>query len=613
MAVTIGWKGAVDTDLHFTEFYPGNHSIVVWFLPQYPNSYAGPILAVNGAGSYMVGLGDRNTQESAHLISRVEGAGQVHIPASLPAGQWCQLAVVRTGNDVQVFLNGVPLGAKLTVTGSGVPVGTLRLGRPSPGAGVDSQEAQFYGMLDELAIYGRALTNAEVLGLFTTRAHLTGNEPDLLFGWLFTPTPQTKPSLRMRRVFFRSGETELVPNSSNWSSQDVNLIPLPALDAMELPFLTGEAWSIPQGFAADFSHRGYAAFCLDFVKADVGVGFGDVYPNGSFKAPILSVCPGAVITESHASPPVSSGDDESENMIVVRGADKFERAYLHLLKDSNRVSVGQTVKNGQPLTQISTEWRCPGAGPHLHFGVNAPPESMVGWVTVPAAFSNYEVRQSNGSWAFVSRGIPKISEVVRRAGSLSTWDQIGHANNVVAMTAINKKLYAVTSDNKLWRRDREPDVDWAPIGHANKVVGMAGANCKLYAATSDGKLWWRDPDKDNINWDEIGHANRVVSMASTNAKLFAVTSDNKLWWRDQVGTNAAWAHIGHANNVRALAATGGKLFAATKDDKLWWREPVGTNVPWHQIGHANNVVAMAGSNGRLYAATSDNKLWMRDA
>ena len=520
---------------------------------------------------------------------------------------------MRTGNDVQVFLNGVPLGAKLTVTGTSAPVGTLRLGRPAPGAGVDGQEAQFYGMIDELAIYGQALTNAEVLGQFTTRAHLVGNETCLLFGWLFTPTPQTRPALTMRRAFSRSGETELVPNSSNWSSQDVNLIPLPTLDAMELPFLTGEAWSVPQGVAADFSHRGYAAFCWDFVKADVGSGFGDVYPNGSFKAPIFSVCPGEVITESHASPPVSSGDDESENMIVVRGADKFERAYLHLLKDSNRVSVGHVVKNGQPLTQISTEWRCPGAGPHLHFGVNAPPETMVGWVTTPAAFSNYEVRQSNGTWAFVARGIPKIHEVVRRAAPMSTWDQIGHANNVVAMTAVNKKLYAVTRDNKLWRRDREPNVDWVPIGHANNVVGMAGANCKLYAATADNKLWWRDPDKDNINWDEIGHAQRVVSMASSNAKLFAVTSDNKLWWRDQVGTNASWVHIGHANNLTALAATGGKLFAATKDNLLWWREPVGTNVPWHQIGHANNVVAMAGSNGRLFAATSDNRLWMRDA
>lgn len=81
MAVTIGWKGVVDTDVQFTEFYAGNHTIVVWFLPQYPNAYAGPILSVNGAGSYLVGLGDRNTQESAHLISRIEGAGQVHIPA----------------------------------------------------------------------------------------------------------------------------------------------------------------------------------------------------------------------------------------------------------------------------------------------------------------------------------------------------------------------------------------------------------------------------------------------------------------------------------------------------------------------------------------------------
>lgn len=31
-----------------------------------------------------------------------------------------------------------------------------------------------------------------------------------------------------------------------------------------------------------------------------------------------------------------------------------------------------------------------------------------------------------------------------------SWDPIGHANDVVAMAAMNSKLFAATRDNRLW-------------------------------------------------------------------------------------------------------------------------------------------------------------------
>jgi hypothetical protein len=34
---------------------------------------------------------------------------------------------------------------------------------------------------------------------------------------------------------------------------------------------------------------------------------------------------------------------------------------------------------------------------------------------------------------------------------------------------------------------------WDHIGHANDVVAMAAINGKLFAATKDNRLWWRDP------------------------------------------------------------------------------------------------------------------------
>jgi hypothetical protein len=86
-------------------------------------------------------------------------------------------------------------------------------------------------------------------------------------------------------------------------------------------------------------------------------------------------------------------------------------------------------------------------------------------------------------------------------------------------------------------------VNWDHIGDANDVVAMAAINNKLFAATRDNRLWWRDPVGEDVNWDHIGDANDVVAMAAINNKLFAATRDNRLWWRDPVDENVNDATI----------------------------------------------------------------------
>ena len=199
------------------------------------------------------------------------------------------------------------------------------------------------------------------------------------------------------------------------TAADAAVIPLPQHDRQELPFLAGEAWECPQGIAAAFSHRGYAAFCWDFVLADTGAAWTDVYPNGSFRAPVFSAGEGEVLMVSDVSPPATG--PETENQVWVRHPDGLVRAYLHLLKHSARPYEGQTVHDGQPIAQISTEWRDANRPrPHLHFATQPDASDMVGFVTAPTAFSDYEVRNPDGSWSFVARGIPQAGEVVRRTG-----------------------------------------------------------------------------------------------------------------------------------------------------------------------------------------------------
>ena len=199
------------------------------------------------------------------------------------------------------------------------------------------------------------------------------------------------------------------------------------------------------------------------------------------------------------------------------------------------------------------------------------------------------------------------------AGVTSPWQQIGEANNVVGMAAINNKLFAATGDNRLWVRDPVlSNPHWQQIGQANNVAAMAAINNKLFAATHDNVLWARDPVLTSVNWQQIGEANNVVGMAAINSNLFAATGDNVLWVRPAVLTNPHWTQIGHANSVVAMTATSTKLIAATSDNVLWARDPVLSNINWQQIGAADKVVGMAAVSPNLFAATRENVLWARD-
>ena len=57
MAVAFSWTGYVDTDLAFSEFFNGDHTITLRYMPQYPKGYEGPCVAENGTGTFAIGQG----------------------------------------------------------------------------------------------------------------------------------------------------------------------------------------------------------------------------------------------------------------------------------------------------------------------------------------------------------------------------------------------------------------------------------------------------------------------------------------------------------------------------------------------------------------------------
>lgn len=225
-----------------------------------------------------------------------------------------------------------------------------------------------------------------------------------------------------------------------------------------------------------------------------------------------------------------------------------------------------------------------------------------------------DVTFSSGSsvWCFFHPDY-QFSTPLSSSVLIPQWLQIGEANYVVGMAAINNKLFAATGDNRLWARDPVlSNPHWQQIGEANNVAAMAAINNKLFAATHDNWLWARDPVLGAANWVQIGEANNVVGMAAIDNNLFAATSDNVLWVRPPVvTTNTHWTPIGHANRVVAMTATSTKLIAATSDNILWARDPVLSDVNWQQIGTADDIVGMAEVSPNLFAATRENVLWAR--
>ena len=262
MALSLTWGGRADTNVALTEFFGADHTVAVRFMIQFANIYEGPMLAVHGSGTYFIGCGDGSAGNNKITI-RI-GSGSLELPiAQTFQGSWHHVAVVRSGTIGTVYLDGASKGT-LALPASGQPSGTLRMGRS------DQIHQQFYGFLDDVAIFKAALTAAQVSALASANT-LTGNETNLLAGYVFGDGPTAAlPATLTRPVTLVPGAhyVNVSPNRNN--AADRGLLPLSLVSHMRLPFAQGQIASIVQGFAnPTVSHSGYAAFCFDFV-----------FPNG---------------------------------------------------------------------------------------------------------------------------------------------------------------------------------------------------------------------------------------------------------------------------------------------------------------------------------------------
>jgi len=657
MAVAVSWKGYVDTDLQFAEFFGASHTIVLRFMPQYPDAYEGPMVGENGkSGTFVVGMGDYMSGTEGYKLVLAVGNQSVEFATSLTAGRWYHLALrctVGASRTYRLYLDGAKLGQDFVVAvgASGMPTGTLRFGKRTTGKTLGGHDAQFYGLLDDVAVFTRALSVADITNLRDNVLHLAGNEADLLAGYTFASG--NLPAKLARPVSYHHAAHAVSGSSDRNNGKDAKLLPLPTeQQVMDLPFPSGEAWSVIQG--VDFqggSHRGYAAFCWDFMVADQPQD--GAYPKGSDGAPFYACAPGPVITVRESAPP---GPSQYPNYVEIEQAPKEICAYLHLRKNSCEVDQGDHITYGRKLALTGDTGTGLGAF-HPHVAVADGPDQSPGFVTFPVAFSDYEVR-SGSSWKSVSRGMPLTQQVVRIPPTPTFGPKSLLHTGAVARAANRLDVVATDTAGRAWVAHWTPNTyaknwdRWRPalkgIGASNTPVGvvsrhqdkldifLAGSNGKTYTgaweahrANQQWRGWW------NVLTGAIPPRGIVTGVARDPDKLdiFLVSNDGHVYtaaWDANVsqGKWRGWWRIGNlkakpGSHVAAVARDPDKLdiFVAGKDGKTYtaaWDQHVANGAwrGWWNIlaghipaGGTISAVSRAPDKLDVFLVSNDNRVY----
>lgn len=448
-AVYLGWGGYVDTQADFDSFFNSDHTLMVWFMPQYLYAYRGPIFSNTGAGTYLFGMEDYRMGDggfidpgSPVITLQVGSKQKLFLVPSLTKDEWHHLALIRTENMIRVYMDGVYLqpvkniNAKtndsdpdidIQVNINDSPKGMLRFGRQETDL---STSTQVYGLIDDVAVFNRALAPFEIDHIRNDK-RLTGSEISLIFGWCFDQPkksdPALPPVLNAKATFNgRATRVNVTPNRFDIADGVVYYAPYllgTVADVAQLPFKAYEVWKVNQGYdSRGGSHNGFASFSYDFSMA---YPTGDqIYPNGSILAPVFSATHGFVSIYIKDKTP--GGDEDEENVVFIRTASNEYLSYRHNepftinpnfdtgICDPN-LGCGFPLGNPPEVNQGDFVAKVGQNAKHLHFGgCNHPFNSTR--VTFPVAFDNYFVSDDQGvTWKHIDRGYPRKGQYIKRA------------------------------------------------------------------------------------------------------------------------------------------------------------------------------------------------------
>ena len=152
-----------------------------------------------------------------------------------------------------------------------------------------------------------------------------------------------------------------------------------------LPYASGSAHRVGQGYNGAFTHRGANRYAVDFTM-----------PDGTA---VLAARAGVVVDRKDDGVlgcPQSRCESDA-NFVRVRHADGTLAEYAHLQHHGVAVVLGQSVLAGQLLGFSGATGYA--SGPHLHFAVKKP-RSINDWESMPITFVG-----SNGAFAKPVEGL----------------------------------------------------------------------------------------------------------------------------------------------------------------------------------------------------------------
>ncbi len=451
-----GWQGFADTDLAFSSFFGGDHTIAFRFLPQFTMVGEAPIFCDNGQNNFTAGIGGYRAGggEAVKLELQV-GKSMAFYSFGKPAkdgapipleDKWHTAAIVRSGNTFKFFLDGKRIdkdgGGDLVATSADISsvTGNVRLGRRNP-----DDLPQYYGFVDDVAVFNKAMSQSEIAALFAvSRFSASIDTSSLVEAWTFDKAlPDGSPlPPKFAHPVTRVGSADQYGGLSETrdSAKDVRILPLTfQTQVTELPFEPGDQWWVLQGNEGLASHNDYAAFSWDFRRGDpsvdqaqtcgtkvTSIGTGTIVRACDLGDPtdvahLEGGCSGSAAQFTNDGPLIDGYDFMNIDLDA-----QMEGQYLHLQKGSMEQAMSShasdfkhsPVTNPAPLSIPVTmgEWiaRAGTRGKnncHLHQAVGKP---VLGG-TFPTAFSNYEVLDpSTHTWKFVRRGRPRVNQIIRR-------------------------------------------------------------------------------------------------------------------------------------------------------------------------------------------------------
>jgi len=173
-AIATTWTGSVETDIVIADFYNEEFTLAIRFLPQYIYSYKAPLVSSGNTNTFSLGLADHfatkdSTKQKLYLKI---GTKTAIYETSYSSNQWSTL-VLRSDRSQKgvvtydLFLDGQkqsPVNQEIVENIWKAPIGKILLGKD----GLNKTGSQYYGLLDDVAIFNKRLSQLQISSLSLT-------------------------------------------------------------------------------------------------------------------------------------------------------------------------------------------------------------------------------------------------------------------------------------------------------------------------------------------------------------------------------------------------------------------------------------------------------------